>query len=73
MADITKTSRILSLVAESTNGDDRTISLANPITGISAANINSLSTYASDVLIDFQRFKSAKVINRTVINLDLSA
>lgn len=79
MADIVKTSRILALGAEFTDGDDRTLNLENPISGISAADINNLSTYASGVLIgdkdgaEFLRFKFAKVINRTVTKLDLSA
>ena len=79
MADVTKTTKVLSLVAEFTDGDDRTLNLDNPISGISTANISELSTYASGVLIGdqdqaaFQGFKSAKVINRTVTKLDLSA
>lgn len=79
MADVIKSSRTLQLVAGFNDGDDRTLNLENPINGISAANINALSTYASGVLIGdqnqaaFQGFKSAKVINRTVTKLDLSA
>ena len=78
MADIVKTSSTLQLGAEFTDGDDRTISVDNPIAGLSAANINALNDYASGVLIGdeaqaaFLRFKSAKVINTSVTKLDLS-
>lgn len=78
MADITKTSRILSLVAEFTDGDDRTINLDNPSTNLTAARINALNDYASGVLIGdkdsaaFQRFKSAKVKTSSVTYLDLT-
>lgn len=78
MADVIKSSKVLSLVAEFNDGDDRTINLDNPISGISAANINALSTHASGVLIGdqnqaaFQGFKSAKVITSTVTYLDLT-
>ena len=78
MADVTKTSKVLSLVAEFTDGDDRTITVGNPISGISAADINALNEPAANVLIGdkaqaaFSRFKSAKVIDHTVTTLDLS-
>lgn len=69
MADVTKQLDTLSIVAEFTDGDDRTITLANPKDNISASEINSLSAYCAnnDVLLgdktgaDFLRFKSAKV------------
>lgn len=79
MADITKELKTLSIVAEFTDGDDRTITLANPKDSIAAADINSLSAYAAenDILIgdktgaDFVRFKSAKVRNVETTYLDL--
>lgn len=78
MADVTKTSKILSLVAEFTDGDDRTLNLDNPVDGLTATRINALNTYASGVLIGdkeqaaFQRFKSAKVKTTSVTYLDLT-
>lgn len=78
MADVTKTSKILSLVAEFTDGDDRTLNLDNPIDGLTGAQITALKAQAGGVLIGdkaqaaFKDFKSAKVINRTVTKLDLS-
>lgn len=78
MADVTKTTKILSLVAEFKDGDDRTINLDNPASGLSAANINALNTPAAAVLVgdkdkaDFLRFKSAKVKESTTVYLDLT-
>ena len=78
MSDITKTTKTLALVAEFTDGDDRTINLDNPKSGISAANINALNTSASAVLVgdkdkaDFLRFKSAQVKETTTVYLDLT-
>lgn len=79
MADITKETNTLSIVAEFTDGDDRTITLPNPKDNISAAEINSLSAYCNDndVLIgdkagaDFHRFKSATVRSVATTFLDL--
>lgn len=78
MADVTKTTKNLSLVAEFTDGDDRTITLDNPVNGLSAADINALNVPAANVLIgdkdqaDFLRFKSAKVKTSTVTYLDIT-
>lgn len=78
MADVTKTTKVLSLVAEFTDGDDRTLNLDNPKNDLTATQINALNTYASGVLIgdkdsaDFQRFKSAKVKTSSVTYLDLT-
>lgn len=78
MADVTKTSKILSLVAEFTDGDDRTLNLDNPKNNVTASEINALNAYASGVLIGdkeqaaFQRFKSAKVKTTSVTYLDLT-
>lgn len=78
MADVTKISKVLSLVSEFTDGDDRTLNLDNPIDGLTGAQINALNAYASGVLIGdkeqaaFLRFKSAKVIKSTVTKLDLT-
>ena len=78
MADQIKTSSVLSLVAEFTDGDDRTINLDNPKSGLTASVINACASYAPGVLIgdkysaDFYRFKSAKVVERTTVYLDLA-
>lgn len=79
MADIVKTSKILALVAGFTDGDDRTLNLDNPVDGLTGTQITALNNYAAGVLIGdkaqaaFKGFKSAKIINRTVTKLDLSA
>ena len=78
MADVTKVTSSLSLVAEFRDGDDRTINLDNPIGAISAAQINALNAFAAPVLVgdkdkaDFLRFKSAKRRKSTTTCLDLS-
>ena len=80
MADITKTKGTLQLVAEFTDGDDRTITVDNPKATLTAAAINAVATYAknNNILIgdkagaDFSRFKSAKKIAQTTKYLDLS-
>jgi len=78
MADVSKTTSVLTLVAEFTDGDDRTINLDNPKTGLTASVINACASYAPGVLVgdkygsEFYRFKSAKVINRTTTYLDLA-
>ncbi len=80
MADITKTKGTLQLVAEFTDGDDRTITVDNPKATLTAAEINAVSAYAknNNILLgdkagaDFSRFKSAKKIAQTTKYLDLS-
>ena len=78
MADVIKTTSSLSLVAEFTDGDDRTINLDNPKGGLSAADITALNASASAVLIgdkdqaDFLRFKSAKTKVQRITYLDLN-
>ena len=78
MADVTKVTSSLSLVAEFKDGDDRTINLDNPKGGLSAADINALNTPAANVLIgdkdqaEFLRFKTAKRKRVTTMWLDLS-
>lgn len=80
MADITKTKGTLQLVAEFTDGDDRTITVDNPKATLTAAEINAVSAYAktNNILIgdkagaDFSRFKSAKKIAQTTKYLDLA-
>ena len=78
--DVTKTKGTLQLVAEFTDGDDRTITIDNPKASVSAADINAVSAYAktNNIIIgdkagaDFTRFKTAKKIAQTTKYLDLS-
>ncbi len=78
MADVSKTTRSLTLVAEFKDGDDRTITLDNPVGGLSATDINALNSLATPVLVgdkdqaEFLRFKSAKVKTSTVTWLDIT-
>ncbi len=80
MADITKIKGTLQLVAEFTDGDDRTITVDNPKATVSAADINAVSAYAKENKIivgdkagaDFTRIKTAKKIAQTTKYLDLS-
>ena len=80
MADVIKTRGTLQLVAEFSDGDDRTISLDNPALGVTAAAINAASAFAKEnnlILGDkaaasFTRFKSAKKVATTTRYLDLT-
>lgn len=81
MADIVKQKSTLSMVAEFTDGDDRTLTVDNPNTAINlAACVNSLGSYAKDNEIivgdkagaDFVRFRSAKITNSATTYLDLT-
>ena len=80
MADVIKTRGTLQIVAEFSDGDDRTISLDNPSSEIGAAEINAVAAYAKNNNIilgdkegaDFSRFKSAKKVAQTTRYLDLS-
>lgn len=78
MADVTKTTSTLALVAEFKDGDDRTITLDNPVGGLSATDINALNSLAEPVLVgdkdkaEFLRFKSAKKKVSTVTWLDVT-
>lgn len=80
MADIIKTSNVLSLEQEFTDGDTRTITLDNPKASITAADINAVGTYnqANQVLVGdktgaaFLRFKKAVKIVKSTTYLDLT-
>lgn len=78
MADIIKENSYLSLVAEFSDGDDRTINLDNPKSALNASLINACNSSASGILVgdkegaDFLRFKSAKKISATTVYLDLT-
>ena len=77
MADVTKTSYQLKLIAGFVDGDERTISVENPISGITLDMINNVATKAAGVLIgdkygaDFNTFKEAKYVQTTELILDL--
>jgi len=76
MADVTKTTRQLKLLAGFSDEDDRTITLDNPKQNITWAQIENLATYAAPVLIgdkygaSFTRFKEAKYVEGTTIYVD---
>lgn len=78
MADVSKTTSTLTLVAEFSDGDDRTITLDNPKSAVTAEQINALNASASAVLVgdkdksDFLRFKSAKKKTSTITWLDVT-
>ena len=78
MADITKTKNTLSIVAEFKDGDDRTLTIDNPVSGLSGTDIHRFETYAPGILVgdkdkaDFLRFKSAKVVSSTITTFDLN-
>ncbi len=80
MADVIKSRGVLQLVAEFTDGDDRTITLDNPKTSLTASAINSASAYAkaNNLIVGdkasagFTRFKSAKKVATTTRYLDLT-
>lgn len=80
MADVIKTRGTLQMVAEFTDGDDRTLSLDNPRADISATEINTLSKLIKDNQLilgdktgaDFTRIKTAQKVNQTTRYLDLT-
>ena len=78
MADKTKTTKQLKLVAGFSDGDDRTISIDNPKASISAADINALKTDAIAVLqgdktgATMTGWRDAKVVEATTVYLDIT-
>ncbi len=84
MADVIKTRKVVQLVAEFADGDDRTISLDNPDPALDeaqlAAKINEASAFAkaNGLLLGdknqatFTRFKNAKKVESTTKYLDLT-
>ena len=80
MADTIKSSNELKLVANFYDGDTRTITLDNPKGGLSATDIHSLETVmisTQPIVGDkggaqFTGFGSAKIFEKTKINVDLS-
>lgn len=80
MADKTTVTSTLQMVAEFVDGDDRTINLDNPNTAINLAQgVKNLETFTKNnqVIIGdktgaaFKEFKSATLIDKTVIKFDL--
>ena len=78
MADTTKTTYQLKLVAGFNDGDERTISIDNPKDNITPAQIKALDSLAAGVLIGdkygapFTTFKDAGLYETTKVELDLS-
>ena len=80
MADTIKTKSTLHLVQAFIDGDDRTLSVDNPRSDVTAADIADLSTYMKNNNIvlgdkegaDFARIKSAKKVAQTTRYLDLT-
>ena len=81
MADVITRKNTLSLEAEFTDLDTRTINLENPNTAIDlTAQVKAVGAYAKanqPILGDktgaeFSRFKSAKIINSVTTKLDLT-
>ena len=88
MADTVKSTEYVVLVGEFRDGDDRSINIDNPGVNVNdatnmaayAASINAVGAYAKqkNILIgdkagaDFIRFKSAKHVNRTAIDFEIS-
>lgn len=79
MSDMTKTTQQLKIVAGFSDGDERTISIDNPVENITPAQIKALDSLAADVLIGdkygapFTTFKDAGIYQITKVELDLSA
>lgn len=77
MADKTKTTYQLKLVAGFTDGDERTIALDNPTATVSAAAIKALDSLAAGVIVGdkygapFSTFRDAGIQESTVVYLDL--
>lgn len=78
MADSVSTSFDLKIVAGFTDGDERTITVSDPKSTITAAQINALNASASSVLVGdkygapFLAFKDAEFVSKTTTKLDLS-
>ncbi|MBE8949770.1 MAG: hypothetical protein SR3Q1_04130 [Quinella sp. 3Q1] len=84
MADVTKVRNTIQVVAEFSDGDDRTLTFDNPKATLTtdqlAAQINEASAYAKthQVILgdkigaDFVRFKTARKVANTTKYLDLT-
>lgn len=78
MTDTTKTTRKLKVQASFDDGDTRIISLDNPRSGLTEADITALNTLATPVLIGdktgatFTGFIAARYSTVTEVTVDLS-
>lgn len=78
MADLVSTKKTLQLVAEFIDGDTRTITLENPKASLTAADIDATTSLMLQGLIgdktgaQFYRWKTAAVIDKNTIELDIS-
>ena len=78
MANKTKTSQQLKLIAGFSDGDERTISYDNPKQNISAAEIIALNDLADGVIVGdkygapFTGFKEAGIATTTQVDLDIT-
>lgn len=78
MADVTKTEKNVSVVAEFADGDDRTITLPNPRNDLTWADVEALNASASAVLVgdraaaNFYRMKEAFTRAVDTMYLDLT-
>lgn len=77
MADITSRTYTLQLLAGFADADDRTLSISDPKANITEQEIRNLEPLAAPVLIGdkygaaFTRFKTAKLVEKTIKHLDL--
>lgn len=81
MADKVSTTKTVSMVAEFTDGDTRTITQNNPLTDQASlvSAINAFNTYVAtnQILIGdkaagaYVRIKEAKIVNKTTTKFDI--
>lgn len=77
MADKTKTSYQLKLLAGFADGDTRTINIDNPRSDLTASEINAINALAAGVLIGdkygaaFAELKDANIVETRTTYLDL--
>lgn len=82
MADTVKTSKTVSMIAEFSDGDTRTLTQSDPLTNQSSliTAINDFDTYCrtNQIIIgdkasgSYTGIREAKVINKTTTNFDLT-
>lgn len=78
MANTTKQSKQLKLLAGFNDGDERTISYDNPRSNITASDINALNSLAAGVIVGdkygapFSSFKDANIVTTLQVDLDLT-
>ena len=76
MADKVKTVKQLKLVAQFADDDDRTISLDDPKSTLTGAQIKAVSGSAligDKAAAAFTKWKSAHILEQTVVYLDLNS